>query len=143
MKIFIKIVMLIILSVQVVYSAEHLKTRGADWNSFWICHPNPPYEDYGVFHFRKTFELNEAADSFIIHVSADSRYILFCNGKQVCRGPAKGDLENWRFETVDLSPYLKRGKNILSAIVWNFGIYRPAWQFSARTGFFIQGYYLY
>jgi hypothetical protein len=34
-------------------------------------------------------------------------------------GPARGDLLHWRFETVDLSPHLMAGRNILAAVVWN------------------------
>lgn len=119
---------------------ENNKIREERWNAYWITYQDPPYQDFGVFHFRKEFVIDNIPESFIIHISADNRYILFCNEKQVCRGPAKGDLENWRFETIDLSPYLKKGGNLLSAAVWNFGIFRPNWQFSYRTGFFIQGY---
>jgi hypothetical protein len=109
------------------------------WSAYWICYPESPYQDYGVYNFRKTFNIEKIPDKFIIHISADNRYILFCNGKQVCEGPSRDDLNNWRFETVDLSTYLKSGNNILAVVVWNFGILKPIWQFSYRTGLIVQG----
>ena len=34
---------------------------------------------------------------------------------------------------------MKKGKNILSAVVWNFGTLSPYFQMSSRTGFLVQG----
>jgi len=77
-------------------------------------------------------------DKFIVHVSADNRYRLFVNGQSVCRGPARGDLMNWRFESVDIAPYLVKGKNTIAAVVWNFGQYIPLAQITLRTAFLLQ-----
>ena len=46
---------------------------------------------------------------------------------------------HWRYETLDLAPQLKAGRNILAALVWNWGAERPVAQFSYRTGFLLQG----
>jgi len=55
----------------------------------------------------------------VVHVSADSRYMLFCNGQRVGRGPAKGDIHHHFYDTYDLSPWLVVGENVLSALVWD------------------------
>jgi hypothetical protein len=39
----------------------------------------------------------------------------------VCFGPARSDPAHWNFETEDIAAFLKKGKNIVSATVWNFG----------------------
>ncbi len=109
------------------------------WPASWITHPTAPACDYGVFHFRKTFDLAERPAHFVIHVSADNRYRLFVNGTSVCFGPARGDLLHWRFETVDLAPWLRAGKNVIAAVVWNFGLLKPAAQISLRTGLIVAG----
>ena len=109
------------------------------WPASWIAHPTAPATDYGVFHFRKSFNLEAQPASFVIHISADNRYRLFVNGTPVCFGPARGDLFHWRFETVDLAPYLKPGGNVLAAVVWNFGLLKPWAQVSLRTGLIVQG----
>jgi len=92
------------------------------WKAQWISHPTESLVDYGVFHFRKIFELKEQPKEFIINISADNRYRLFVNGKAVCFGPARADLEHWSYESIDIAPFLKVGKNLLAAEVWNFGI---------------------
>ena len=47
------------------------------WPAHWIAHPDGPHKEYAVFHFRKTFELDEVPDSLIIHTSGDNRYQLY------------------------------------------------------------------
>lgn len=110
-----------------------------NWNAAWIDVPNTNAHNYGVYHFRKSFLLDEQPKQFIIHVSADNRYKLYVNGEMVCFGPAKGDLYHWNFETVDIASHLKKGKNIIAAVVWNFGEEKPVWQVSYQTAFILQG----
>ena len=43
------------------------------WNANWIDVPGIKPHDYGVYHFRKNFLLDEQPKQFIIHVSADNR----------------------------------------------------------------------
>ena len=109
------------------------------WKAFWIEVPAEPAAGYGVYLFRKTFNLHGLPSSFIVHVSADNRYKLFVNGSLVSLGPARGDLLHWRYETVDLARYLADGKNVIAAIVWNDGERRPEAQISYRTGLILQG----
>ncbi len=109
------------------------------WNAAWINMPDSKPHDYGVYHFRKTFVLDEKRQQFIVHVSADNRYKLYVNDSLVSFGPAKGDLYHWNFETVDIASYLNKGKNIIAAVVWNFGEEKPVWQISYQTAFILQG----
>ena len=110
------------------------------WPARWISMPDEPADVYGVYHFRKNFELSTLPQHFRIHVSADNRYKLYINGSLVSLGPARGNVFNWNFETVDLSSYLRQGKNVLAAVVWNYGDKKPLPQMSFnRTGFIVQG----
>jgi alpha-L-rhamnosidase len=109
------------------------------WSARWIAVPDASPFDYGVYHFRRNFELESRPTSFVIHVTGDNRYQLFVNGERVSWGPARGDLNHWRFETVDIAPKLKQGKNVVAAVVWNFGEYAPESQVTNRTGFLLQG----
>ena len=121
---------------EVQINPELLKNQ---WTAYWITCPNVPQRDYGVYHFRKDFALNKAVEKFIIHVSADNRYRLFVNGQDICSGPARGDLYNWYFESIDIAPYLKAGKNVIAAQVWNMGTLAPVAQISNLTAFVLQG----
>jgi alpha-L-rhamnosidase len=109
------------------------------WSARWITVPNTSPFDYGVYHFRKSFDLQTKPSSFVIHVTGDNRYQLFVNGERVVWGPARGDLSHWRFETIDIAPQLKAGKNVVAAVVWNFGQYAPESQVTDRTAFLLQG----
>ncbi len=109
------------------------------WDARWIEVPNQTPDGYGVYLFRKTFDLSQQPGSFMVHVSADNRYKLFVNDSLVSQGPARGDLNHWNFETLDLAPFLHAGKNVVAAQVWNEGSYRPEAQITFRTGFILQG----
>jgi len=52
-----------------------------------------------------------------VHVSADQRYILFLDGKRIGRGPERGDLRHWMYESYDLD---LTGDHTLVAVSWWF-----------------------
>jgi alpha-L-rhamnosidase len=109
------------------------------WPSFWITCPDIDQRAYGVYHFRKSFELPVKPARFIVHVSADNRYRLFVNGTAVGSGPARGDLYNWYFESLDIAPHLKEGRNLIAALVWNMAEHAPVAQITNQTAFVLQG----
>ncbi|MDZ4706909.1 MAG: alpha-L-rhamnosidase C-terminal domain-containing protein [Saprospiraceae bacterium] len=109
------------------------------WTAQWIMPGGIEPRTYGVFHFRKSFDLTQVPDSFVIHVSADQRYRLFINNKSIGFGPARSDPQHWMFDTYDLKPFLTTGKNVLAAQVWNMGEHAPYAQMTVQTGFIVQG----
>jgi alpha-L-rhamnosidase len=109
------------------------------WSAQWIACPDAPQRDPGVFHFRKSIDLAAVPAHFVVHVSADNRFILHVNGRWAGEGPARSDLAHWRFETVDLAPFLRAGPNLIAATVWNFGAYAAVAQMSSRAAFLMQG----
>ena len=118
--------------------AADLQPR-TDWTANWISHPTAPLREPGVFHFRKIVSLEIRPERFIVHVSADNRFILFVNGHRVGEGPARSDLHHWNYETFDLAPFLAAGRNVIAANVWEFGIYAPLAQFTDRLAFLMEG----
>ena len=108
-------------------------------NASWIAHPDISGHEYGVYHFRKTVELETTPEHFNVHVSADNRYRLLVNGIPVVAGPQRSDVMHWRYEEVDLAPYLRTGSNVIAAVVWNWGEHKPVAQHSYQTGFLIRG----
>src|SRR5580765_8525597 len=76
------------------------KLLNGRWAASWIRHAGAGGRDMGVYLFRKSFDLPAAPTRFVVHASADQRYELFVNGARVATGPARGDLDHWRFETV-------------------------------------------
>lgn len=117
----------------------------------FVTHPNqlendsfaewigPQDSEVGVFYFRKLINLDVVPETFVVHVSADNRYRLYVNGEMVSWGPAVGDLSNWNYETVDISNYLTKGKNVIASQVWNLGSLKGSRQISHQTAFILQG----
>jgi alpha-L-rhamnosidase len=109
------------------------------WSARWIYPADAPPSEYGVYHFRRTFDLPSRPASFVVHASGDNRYQLFVNGERVLWGPARGDLDHWRYETLDIAAHLRAGRNVLAAVVWNFGSEMPLAQVSHRSAFLLHG----
>ena len=109
-----------------------------EWHAAWVTHPTSPLRDPVVLHFRRALELDAIPASYPVRVSADNRFILYVNGQRVGDGPARGDVTHWRYELFDLAPYLKSGRNSISATVWNFGVFAPIAQMSDRTAFLLE-----
>jgi hypothetical protein len=109
-----------------------------EWQASWITHPTAPLREPLVLHFRRSLTLAAVPASYTVRVSADNRFILFVNGTRVGDGPARGDLDHWRYERYDLAPLLRPGENLISATVWNFGVYAPLAQISDRTAFLLE-----
>lgn len=74
--------------------------------------------------FRKSFQVPACGGKLTVHVSADSRYVLYLNGERIYSGPAKGDIRHQFYDTLVLDSHLQKGENILAAIVT---CYAPAY----------------
>jgi hypothetical protein len=72
-----------------------------------------------VLHFRRTIDLAERPHRYPVRVTADNRFILYVNGTRLAAGPSTGDVAHWRETALDLAPYLKRGRNVVAAVIWN------------------------
>ena len=98
-------------------------------------HAAPPPEaatpsHYQVRLFRRQFRVADAKSSRLrVNVSADSRYLFFCNGRLIGRGPAKGDVNHHFYESYELTSELRAGDNVLAALVLDMSrvAHRPAW----------------
>ena len=102
----------------------------------WIGYPSANVTDYGVFHFRRDFKIEKVPEKLNIEISADNRYHLFVNGKRISYGPAKGDLSTYKYDIINIAPYLRPGKNLLAALVFNAGKDKPMAFLSAQTAFY-------
>jgi len=95
--------------------------NGAKW--IWLQHDHgSEYDIPGRFVlFRKTIEVALVPSKPCqIHVSADTRYRLYINGRSVAFGPCKSYPTRWYYETVDVTPFLVAGTNIITAKVLRF-----------------------
>ncbi len=119
-------------------SQNYERKKAHYWRANWIAHPDASPYDYGVYHFRRSFQLDEVPENLDMYISADNRYKLYINGQYITIGPARGDLFHWRYETIDVSPYLKEGDNVIAALVYNMGEHTPVSWMSRQTAFICQ-----
>ena len=104
----------------------------------WITHPEARSTPV-VLHFRRTLELSRVPAALPVTVTADNRFVLYVNGVRVASGPSTGTIARWRYSSLDLAPHLRRGRNVIAAVVWNFGDAAPMAQVSVATGFRLSG----
>jgi alpha-L-rhamnosidase len=109
-------------------------TKRGMWACRWIRGADPNRRPPWVMAFRCRFEVDEPKD-VLVHVTADERYVLFLNGKQIGRGSERGDKNLWYFESYTLT--LQPGENMLVAQVWALGKFAPYAQMSVEPGFLL------
>ncbi len=105
--------------------------------AMWVGVPREEIEEKKIYqgdmngrfaYYRLEIELEEAGEA-IVDLSANSRYRLWINEKPVLSGPCRSNQFRHYYETVDLKPYLKKGKNILAAQVLLYdSMYTAGWQ---------------
>ena len=113
---------------------------GIRWHGNWIwCDPpaepdadttlrfpsGPLPEAHALF--RKRFALAERPQRVPARVTADSRYLLYCNGQEIYRGPIRSQPRRTYYDLFDLAPYLVAGENVLAFYVKYYGSAKAFW----------------
>jgi hypothetical protein len=90
--------------------------------ALWIWPTNIGHDLHNCYAlFRKSFSLEKIPAKAPIHITADQSYRLFVNGDFVCRGPARGYQSHWPYDEVDIRPWIKAGKNLITIRAYNPG----------------------
>jgi alpha-L-rhamnosidase len=123
-------------------AAPQWETR---WAGRWIWHvrpaavsvPPPAAPPRGPDDFvfcRVDAELEQQPDVAWLRVTADSRYVLFVNGTEVARGPARSAPGTLRWDEVNIASLLRPGRNTVAAVVRHYGYPVPWWLPTAPYG---------
>ena len=88
--------------------------------------------------FRKCFTYY-GTENVIANITADTRYLLYINGRYVCRGPESGDSFRKYYDELDITQYLCQGRNCIGVQVIHYpmgddGIQRFAFGPTAFSG---------
>lgn len=94
---------------------------GRPWTGVWIWPSGEKAPRNSYTYFRKRLELDEGPRGVRVHLTADSRYQLWVNGSFVGRGPVRSDRRHLYYDTWDLAPYVRRGKNVVAVLVHHYG----------------------
>ena len=105
----------------------------------WIGLEGANYEagkSYPCSRFRCAFF--GRGESLRIDVSADARYVLLLDGKEISRGPHKGFQEHWYYQTYDIDG-LGTESHLLEAVVFTLGDAGPrSLMTTGRSGFVLK-----
>lgn len=98
------------------------------------------FEPIPVFRFRREFQSD--GTPLLLDVSADERYVLFLDGEVVSRGPHRGTVEHWYYQSYEIDG-LSEGNHLLEAVCWQLSGKAPLAQLSMRGGFILkaEGFY--
>ncbi|MBN2558828.1 MAG: alpha-L-rhamnosidase N-terminal domain-containing protein [Clostridia bacterium] len=86
----------------------------------WIWCPDAGEAENTAVCFRKAFTVASGAGT-IVRISADTRYILYINGSEIGRGPARSTLDRWFYDEYDIGGDVSAGGNLLAVHVWDYG----------------------
>jgi len=90
--------------------------------------------DVTFLKFRNEFNVGKDDGTLVFDVSADERFYLALDGEFVARGPNRGTVENWQYQTYVVDA-LAEGPHVIEAVVWKIGDFGPLAQLSYRGGF--------
>ena len=90
-----------------------------EWHGQWIWAGDALPVRNAFVRFRRNFDYNGGAAW--LHLTADSRYTLFLNGKRLGQGPVRAWPNHWRYDSYDLAPDLSDGRNTLAVLVNHWG----------------------
>ena len=102
----------------------------------WLTHPDFAHEGAEVaalrlVRFRCAFTSDGAP--LVFDVTADERFCLTLDGQFVARGPHRGSVDNWMYQSYRVP--LAAGQHVMEAVVWKLGKAAPFAQLSHRLGF--------
>ena len=105
------------------------------WQGKWIWSADGASLGLNTYvQFRKTFDVKNIPNEVIADISADSKYMLYVNGRFVCRGIPLCDPLYQYYDQIDIAPYLKPGKNAIAVLVHYYGVGTSKYQHSGRPG---------
>lgn len=84
-----------------------------------------PERDDGVnrwFLFRCVVDLVAAPEQAPFDITVDGRYRLFVNERQVGRGPVRCSPTAKRYDSYELAPFLRAGRNVVAVLVHTYGV---------------------
>lgn len=115
------------------------------WRCRWIWAPTElrvagsvfgiPVHGTGEQHafLRRRFRLDAVPERADARIVADSRYVLWVNGREVSRGPVRGDPSKLCYDPIDLAPHLRAGENAIAIHARYYDQPTP-WWIPARLG---------
>ena len=100
----------------------------------WIDDTGPVDGAMDAVRFTRQFAAK--GKDMMIDVSADERFVLFLDGREIARGPHKGTVNHWYYQTYSVTG-LEAGEHRLEAVVYRMEERRPTGVLTAGKGGFL------
>ena len=78
--------------------------------------------------FRKKFHIERTCQNAVMYITADDYYKLYINGIFVTQGPAPAYHNNYRYNVIDITPYLFISENTIAIHTYYQGLINRVWQ---------------
>ena len=82
--------------------------------------------------FRNKITLDKLPQKAELKITADDKYRLYINGSFVTEGPASAYHHRYRYDTLDVAKYLKKGENVFAYHTYYQGMINRVWQSGDR-----------
>ena len=92
---------------------------GFRFQADWIGPELEPGYENCYFQAVREFELDEVPESALLRIAADTSYVLWLNGLKVASGPVRGTAKLCYFDTLEVAPLLRPGRNVIAALVYS------------------------
>lgn len=103
---------------------NNISNSTVNWKAQWVTASEQQNETNNWTAYNKTFMVEQVPGMVLAKIACDSKYWMWINGElavfegQLKRGPSPHDTY---YDEVDIAPYLKKGDNDISILVWYFG----------------------
>ena len=87
------------------------------WHGKWIAPQNSKDIQNYYFRARTQFELLEISEESVLHIAAESYYLLYVNGIEIGRGPARGTHKHNYYDSYNVVSLLHAGNNVIAVLV--------------------------
>jgi hypothetical protein len=112
----------LLLVVVAAWAAPSSGATPAPWAAKWIWKAQADTNPYNqMIVARKRFTVDRM-DRGVLRITADSFYRLYVNGQWVNDGPCRAWAEHFQYDVIDVTPYLRVGKNEIRVLARYFGV---------------------
>lgn len=103
---------------------EYARALMNDWKAKWIWQKSQEESKNVWLCFNKAVTLDSVQNELIARIAAENKYLLYINGEIVVRegGLKRGAApDGCYFDEIDIAPYIRKGENLISVLVWYWG----------------------
>lgn len=108
---------LLLLSIIVLACSSQNKQPDLQSSIIWTSLTKDSPEAATCVGFRKEITYKAKPGETTMKIFADSRYMLWINGKYVLRGPCRFDPKGPQYDELNIQPFLKEGTNLIAILV--------------------------